>query len=160
RVGHRAGARSLPPGSLRVCRPRYRADDGPAPAGRTDGLSDRPHGGPAPRRGGTAERPAARGVCLSGCRASRPAVVSTPREARVGRSLSGVPRAAMADVLVVDDAPGLAAVTSAVLSAVGHRVRIVESGAGALAQLRERPADVIVLDRDMPGMDGWEVLRR
>jgi CheY-like chemotaxis protein len=51
-------------------------------------------------------------------------------------------------------------VTSAVLSAVGHRVRVVDSGAAALARLRERPADLMVLDLDMPGMDGWEVLRR
>jgi CheY-like chemotaxis protein len=66
----------------------------------------------------------------------------------------------MADVLVVDDAPDVGAVTAAVLARLGHRVRLVESGAAALAELERCPARLLVLDLDMPGMHGWEVLRR
>jgi CheY-like chemotaxis protein len=66
----------------------------------------------------------------------------------------------VADVLVVDDAPDVALLTIAVLRRAGHRVRGVESGPAALAELRGRAVDVVVLDLDMPGMDGWEVLRR
>jgi CheY-like chemotaxis protein len=66
----------------------------------------------------------------------------------------------MADVIVVDDAPEVAALTTAVLQRLGHSVRTVDSGAAALAELHARGADAIVLDLDMPGVHGWEVLRR
>jgi CheY-like chemotaxis protein len=64
----------------------------------------------------------------------------------------------VADVLVVDDQPELAAMTALVLRRAGHRVRTAASGAEALAALAEAPARVVVLDLDMPGLSGWEVL--
>ena len=40
------------------------------------------------------------------------------------------------------------------------RVMIVEDGAAALAALTAEPPDVLVLDVMLPGLDGFEILRR
>jgi len=45
------------------------------------------------------------------------------------------------------------------LSSAGCRVRPVTSGALALQTAREAPPDLILLDVQMPGMDGYEVCR-
>jgi DNA-binding response OmpR family regulator len=42
----------------------------------------------------------------------------------------------------------------------GFDVRVAAGGAQALAVLDEFPADVVVLDVMMPGLDGLDVLRR
>ncbi len=42
----------------------------------------------------------------------------------------------------------------------GHHVRLEESGAEAIAALVEEPFDVVILDGQMPGMDGMETARR
>jgi DNA-binding response OmpR family regulator len=65
-----------------------------------------------------------------------------------------------ATILVVDDEPDVTSYLAAVLAARGYRTITAGSGAEALAiGARERP-DLIVLDVMMPGMTGWEVLRR
>ena len=65
-----------------------------------------------------------------------------------------------ASILVVDDEPDVTSYLAAVLAARGYRTITAGSGAEALAVgARERP-DLIVLDVMMPGMTGWEVLRR
>lgn len=46
-----------------------------------------------------------------------------------------------------------------VLQAYGHEVRIVENGAAAVAAVAEREPDLLVLDRQMPVMDGIEACR-
>src|SRR5690606_17055643 len=42
----------------------------------------------------------------------------------------------------------------------GWRVRIATSGPEALEALRDEELDCVILDLEMPGMDGFEVLRR
>ena len=65
-----------------------------------------------------------------------------------------------ATILVVDDEPDVTSYLSTVLAARGYRTIAAASGAEALEiGARERP-DLIVLDVMMPGMTGWEVLRR
>ncbi|HET9793405.1 MAG TPA: response regulator [Thermoanaerobaculia bacterium] len=65
-----------------------------------------------------------------------------------------------ATILVVDDEPDVTSFLSTVLSARGYRTIEAASGAEALAiGARDRP-DLILLDVMMPGMTGWEVLRR
>jgi two-component system sensor histidine kinase/response regulator len=64
------------------------------------------------------------------------------------------------DVLVVDDFPDSLALYDALLSEDGHRVRTAVSGKKALAMIDEREPDVVLLDVSMPGMDGYEVLKR
>lgn len=64
------------------------------------------------------------------------------------------------DVLVVDDFPDSLALYAELLSEDGHRVRTAQSGTTALQMIDEREPDVVLLDVSMPGMDGYEVLRR
>ena len=64
------------------------------------------------------------------------------------------------DVLVVDDFPDTLALYEALLGEDGHRVRTARSGAKALTLIDEREPEVVLLDVSMPGMDGYEVLKR
>ncbi|MDQ4055053.1 MAG: response regulator transcription factor [Actinomycetota bacterium] len=66
----------------------------------------------------------------------------------------------MAEVLVVDDDQTVREVVVSYLKAAGHSVAEAADGASALDALKERPADLIVLDLMMPGVDGLEVCRR
>jgi CheY-like chemotaxis protein len=39
----------------------------------------------------------------------------------------------------------------------GHRVRCATHGLNALAELAQDPSDVVLLDLDLPGIDGFQV---
>ena len=65
----------------------------------------------------------------------------------------------MAVVLVVDDHPGMAGAVAAVVRGAGFDAAVAHSGPDALAFVRGRGADFVVLDVMMPGMSGVEVLR-
>ncbi|RDU99525.1 ATP-binding response regulator [Trinickia dinghuensis] len=60
------------------------------------------------------------------------------------------------DILVVDDLPQQQVVTRTVLEQLGENVIIVGSGREALKAVLERSFAVILLDVNMPGMDGLE----
>ena len=64
------------------------------------------------------------------------------------------------DILVVDDTPANLQLLSGMLKEVGYRVRVVPSGALALASAEKRVPDLVLLDINMPNMDGYEVCRR
>jgi len=66
----------------------------------------------------------------------------------------------MARVLVVDDDTTVREVVVSYLRAAGHDVDEAGDGEAALAQVRAHPADLVVLDLMMPGIDGLEVCRR
>jgi DNA-binding response OmpR family regulator len=66
----------------------------------------------------------------------------------------------MAHILVVDDEPAIVTVVRERLEREGFAVRAVASGEEALAHMDADPADLVVLDVMLPGMDGFEVLRR
>lgn len=69
----------------------------------------------------------------------------------------------MARILVIDDEPIIREYVRHVLSTEGHEVFEAGDGAAALATLEGHPAEVVVTDLYMPGMDGLEfarVLRR
>lgn len=64
-------------------------------------------------------------------------------------------------VLVVDDDEIQRFVTKQLLEALGYEVTTVASGEAAIEYLRERPADLLILDMIMPGgIDGAETYRR
>ena len=66
----------------------------------------------------------------------------------------------MGHILVVDDEPAIVTVVRERLEREGFTVRAVASGEEALAHINADPADLVVLDVMLPGMDGFEVLRR
>ena len=66
----------------------------------------------------------------------------------------------MGHILVVDDEPAIVTVVRERLEREGFAVRAVASGEEALAHIDADPADLVVLDVMLPGMDGFEVLRR
>ncbi len=68
--------------------------------------------------------------------------------------------AATGRVLVVDDDPTVAEVVARYLQRAGFRVQVVGDGAAALAAFAVSPADLVVLDLMLPGIDGLEVCRR
>jgi len=63
-------------------------------------------------------------------------------------------------VLVVDDDVTVREVVVSYLRAAGHTVVEAADGADALRAMRSEPADLVVLDLMMPGIDGLEVCRR
>jgi signal transduction histidine kinase/CheY-like chemotaxis protein len=63
-------------------------------------------------------------------------------------------------ILVVDDKTELLELIRTELSAAGYRVHVAASGEEGLEKARKLKPDAIILDIIMPGMDGWEVLRR
>jgi two-component system nitrogen regulation response regulator NtrX len=69
-------------------------------------------------------------------------------------------RRSAADILVVDDEPGIRQALRQMLEYEGYSVRTAKDGPEALAAYRERPADLVLLDIKMAPMDGLEVLER
>jgi putative two-component system response regulator len=65
-----------------------------------------------------------------------------------------------ADILVVDDTPANLRLMSEMLARRGFRSRCVADGRLALEAVAATPPDLILLDINMPGMDGYEVCRR
>ncbi len=60
------------------------------------------------------------------------------------------------DVLVVDDTEANQKVVKAVLAKRGHRVELAGNGQQALDQLNRRKFDVVLMDAQMPLMNGFE----
>jgi signal transduction histidine kinase len=65
-----------------------------------------------------------------------------------------------ASVLLVDDTPANLLALSVVLGPLGARLVEARSGAEALEHVRREPFAVVLLDVQMPGLDGFEVARR
>lgn len=65
-----------------------------------------------------------------------------------------------ADILIVDDTPDNLRILSQMLILFGYRVRAVTEGALALSVLQNAIPDLIMLDINMPVMDGYETCRR
>jgi two-component system, sensor histidine kinase and response regulator len=63
-------------------------------------------------------------------------------------------------ILVVDDAPEILAVTDAVLSAAGYETISYTDGLIALQIMDLLPPDLIILDINMPQIDGYEMTKR
>jgi CheY-like chemotaxis protein len=66
----------------------------------------------------------------------------------------------VARVLVIDDEPDVVRLIVKVLSGRGHVVQTARDGATALARVASEPPDVILIDSDLPKIDGAEVCRR
>ena len=80
-----------------------------------------------------------------------------PAASRVAIVPQSVARAA--SILVVDDVSANLRVLTGMLKDRGYKVRPVPSGELALQAARKDPPDLILLDINMPEMNGYEVLR-
>ncbi len=65
--------------------------------------------------------------------------------------------AGQGNILIVDDTPANLRLLSNMLSEQGFKVRSVISGPMALTAVHAAPPDLILLDINMPGMNGYEV---
>lgn len=65
----------------------------------------------------------------------------------------------MGRIILADDDDLVAALVVDVLIAAGHAVGRLADGASALNVIKQRPPDLVILDCNMPGMEGIEVLR-
>src|SRR5881392_2747755 len=63
-------------------------------------------------------------------------------------------------ILIVDDEVRLARHIASALTEAGHDPVIVHDGESAVKKAADIPFDLIVLDVGLPGIDGFEVLRR
>lgn len=68
--------------------------------------------------------------------------------------------AAPANILIVDDDPANLTALSRMLAGLGLKARPVPEGGLALKAAAASPPDLILLDINMPGMDGFEVCER
>ena len=63
-------------------------------------------------------------------------------------------------ILIVEDEVPVARQIASALTEAGHDPKRVHNGEAALDEVRKGPFDLIVLDIRLPGIDGFEVLRR
>lgn len=70
------------------------------------------------------------------------------------------PLEAAQNILMVDDLPSNLELLGGMLKRRGYRTRAAVSGEAALQAAAAEPPDLVLLDINMPGMDGYEVCRR
>ncbi|MDH5254720.1 MAG: ATP-binding protein, partial [Gammaproteobacteria bacterium] len=88
------------------------------------------------------------------------AVADRPVEAAPqapGADAAGIARSLT--ILVAEDNPVNQAIVTAMLDQIGHRAVVVNDGREALAVLADRDCDLVLMDCQMPVMDGFEATR-
>src|SRR3954470_15398578 len=65
-----------------------------------------------------------------------------------------------ATLLVVDDEPEINKLVARIFEKRGYTVHTAGDGAEALALVASKKPDLIILDLNLPKIDGWEVCRR
>ena len=63
-------------------------------------------------------------------------------------------------VLVVDDYPSAGRASCTLLEVLGHECRVAETGEAALVLFESFAPDVVMLDLDLPGHNGYEIAQR
>ena len=106
-----------------------------------------------PRRAGRANAPAGR---------KRPDSIAelALNGAHRGRTAAQGDRAMAKRVLVVDDEPNIVMSLRFLMEREGFHVEVASTGQAAVAALAGPPADLVLLDVMMPGLDGFEVCQR
>lgn len=65
----------------------------------------------------------------------------------------------MARILIVDDEEYIRDLIKEVLSSQGHEFELAADGSAAIGILRKKSIDLVIVDRNMPGMTGIEVVQ-
>lgn len=65
----------------------------------------------------------------------------------------------MADIVVIDDDPLIREMIDMVLKGAGHAVRLADSGVNGLLAVMHKKPDLILLDMNLPGMDGYTLAK-
>lgn len=63
------------------------------------------------------------------------------------------------DILVLEDETAIRRTIAAALRSCGHDIAAVETGLDAVAYVDAHRPDLVVLDLNLPVMDGWEFLQ-
>ncbi|WP_371767067.1 Hpt domain-containing protein [Massilia sp.] len=82
--------------------------------------------------------------------------------ARPGRAVempAPAPAARIATIMVVDDSLTVRKVTQRLLEREGYRVLLAKDGVDALEQMQETRPDLMLVDIEMPRMDGFDLTR-
>jgi two-component system, cell cycle response regulator DivK len=66
----------------------------------------------------------------------------------------------LSTILLVEDTLANRALAVKLLKAAGHEVIEAADGAAGIAVAQAKQPDLVLMDLSMPGLDGWEVLRR
>ena len=89
-----------------------------------------------------------------------PLRVATPPLEQPAETAPSNPLMLSGRVLVVDDNPVNAVVASAMLECMGVRVDVADDGAQALELMAARSYHLVLMDCQLPIIDGWEATRR
>lgn len=98
-------------------------------------------------------------VCLLDLRELADRAVGAPAVAaphELARPVTGVGKA---KVLVVEDSIGVRELERVILEGAGYQVETAVDGLDGASRLRNDPADLVLSDVEMPGMDGFELTR-
>jgi chemotaxis protein histidine kinase CheA len=103
-------------------------------------------------------------VCLLdlrelGDRALGSASLASSAPVAATRSTRPEPTGRKPRVLVVEDSVGVRELERVILEGAGYAVETAVDGLDGAARLRDDPADLVVSDVEMPGMDGYELTR-
>jgi CheY-like chemotaxis protein len=63
-------------------------------------------------------------------------------------------------ILIVEDEESLREILQDELTAIGYKVAVARNGVEGLARLQDIEPDLIICDRNMPSMNGYELLER
>ena len=66
----------------------------------------------------------------------------------------------MAKILIIDDSPVDVQNLKNILIDAGHMVTVATSGSDGVAKAKASPPDVIMMDVNMPGLDGFSAARQ
>jgi chemotaxis protein histidine kinase CheA/ActR/RegA family two-component response regulator len=98
-------------------------------------------------------------VCLLDLRELAERALSAPRAAVPAPREAAAPAARPARVLVVEDSVGVRELERVILEGAGYTVETAVDGLDGASRLRAEPADLVLSDVEMPGMDGFALTR-
>jgi|APCry1669188910_1035180.scaffolds.fasta_scaffold24588_2 two-component system, OmpR family, response regulator VicR len=87
-------------------------------------------------------------------------MITLPFSPHVGGELGTIEGVMPGKILVVDDSKLVTDIVKLRLEMFGFQVRLAHSGEDALNAIANEVPDLLVLDVQMPGIDGYEVCRR